>query len=527
MTRKIISLLLALCLLLPADALAEAAPAAYPIVDQPIIIQGVCFGDNQGTDTHRILWDEIEKLTNIRVEWTFVSYEQRGVYLAMGDWPDLFHNSFDSNTIEEYGVQAGMLVNLLDYIELMPNLQKTYADYPGARKMALSSNGGIYQFPRINSATTAANCRWQYRYDKLEALGLSVLKTVDEYYRALAALKNASGEAPICDNLAPRHGFQGTAGGEWFHCAAFGASNNPNFEDNGVGTVVYNRMSEQYRRYLQFMNKLYAEGLLHQEYLTMDNTTRLSCIESGATVFGMDAWGNVSKAEVFQNGFTDLRQLAPLTSEYDDTQTVAGYPVVSAIGCVISARSPYVKEICRMMDIFYAQDEVSPGTGLYGVAGTYGPENITWYFSNDDKTEWDYILPEGYSETGTTYQWTNVIIGNNFGRFDGFMSSAFNGAMSNGRARQMSYVQGLIPYQEAEQFPAGKMAFTEEEQNVIFMYETEIRSHVDEWTAWFIAGTKDPGSDADWQEYVSAFESMHLSEVIQAYQTAYARYLAL
>lgn len=527
MTKKLLSCALALMMLLSLCSMpAVAEDSIYPLVDEPITIKGVIFKDNIDASHPRIVWTELAKLTGITVEWTAVSTDQKAVFLAAGEWPDFFHNGFDSTLCEEYGAQAGLLVNLNDYAEYMPHMNKLFDSFQNSRKCCTSSNGAMYSLPYFNQSTTAANCRWHFRYDLIEAAGKEIPTTIDEYYDVLVAIKAMTGAAPLADKLAPKHGYQTSASGEWFHFAAFGTATNPNFDDAGDGTVIYNRTSDQYRYYLQFMNKLYAEGLLHQEYLTLDNTTRRALIEEGKTAFGADAWGNVSDAAVFTNGFADLRQLAPLTSQYDDTRTLAGYPPAKSGGAVINANSEYVKEICQMLDIFYATEEVAEGTGLHGQVSTYGPEGITWEFTNEEKTEWEYILPEGYDQTGTVYQTSEVILSNNFGAHIA-LAKAFNGAMSNGRARQMGFVENLIPYQGDVQFPAGNMSFNEDEMNVISLYQTEIYSYVDEWNAWFIAGIKNPNSDADWDEYIKGFEKMGLQELIEAYQTAYTRYLAM
>ena len=345
MTKKLVSLLLALAMLLSLCAAATAEEASiYPLVDEPITIKGVYFQDNADLSQTRIVWDELAKLTGITVEWQVVPNDQKAVFIAAGEWPDFFHNGFDSVTCEEYGVMAKKLVNLNDYADVMPHMNAMFDIYANSCKTVMSSDGGIYQLPRFTDSTTDANCRWHFRYDLLEKAGVAIPTTIDEYYNVLVALKNMTGGAPIADNLVPRHGYQNTALGEWFHYAAFGTSTNPNFDDAGDGTVIYNRTSEQYRRYLQFMNKLYAEGLLHQEYLTLDNTTKLSMIQEGTLVFGVDAFGSVSDGSIFANGWTDLRQLAPLTSEWDDTQTVAAYAHAKAGGAAINADSKYIAE---------------------------------------------------------------------------------------------------------------------------------------------------------------------------------------
>lgn len=546
MYKKWIALALALCLCLslaacaqtPASSTQPASSTAveskdassvetekelYPIVDSPITVNGVIFGSLDMTN-ERVTWKMMEHVTNIHVEWKRIDGEQKAVFLAANSWPDLFHNGIDRNTVEEYGVLGKKLVNFEDYTEYMPNLQQAYKDYENSKQLVMSSNGGVYALVRVTDSPTDAACRWQYRMDMLTNNGLQVPKTVDEYFNVLMALKNVTGAAPMADNFAPKYGLQNTPCGEWFFYAAFGTSTNPNFEDDGTGKVIYNRNSDQYRYYLQYMNKLYANGLLHQEYLTLDSSTKKSLIESGKTIFGSDAWGNVGK-EVFTNGFSDLKQLPPLTSEYDGTQTVAAYPHAKSSDFAIYSGSKYVKELCRMMDIIYATEEVVEGTGLYGIAFTYGPENVTWKWANDAHTEFNFILPEGYNETASVYQYANVIYVN-MGRFDTF-AKAVTAEDSNNRARQLSYIEDLIPYQEKVQFPSTNMSLTDDEKTVIDNYLTELQGYVSEWNAAFITGTKNPNDDAVWSEYCAGFDKLHLTEVTAAYQSAYTRFSTL
>ena len=524
MSRRILTLALAICLLF--TVMCAQADDIYPLVPEQITLQGVVFGSNYDQTNGRIVWDEIAKLTGVKIEWTNVGNEQKQVYLAAGEWPDLFHNSFDSTMIEQYGVQAGKLVNLEDYMDYMPHLAAAYEQYPDAKKWVTASDGGVYQLLNVNESNTAANCRYYYRTDILEDLGLDTPTTVDEFFDVLMAIKEETGYAPLADNIAPMQGWQGTAGREWFLYSAFGPSVNPNFEDAGDGTVIYNRLSDQYRYYLQYMNKLYANGLLNNEYLTLDNSTRKAMINEGKIVFGgAHEWEEISDGTIFKNGWSDLSQLAPLTSEYDDERLTAAYPRFSGSSCVINAASPYVKEICQVLDIFYANEEVAEGTGIYSCMRCNGPENLVWEWTNEEHTEWEYILPEDWTESGNEFTFKECIVNNNIGLFNVF-AHAFNGAMSNGRARQIGFVNNIIPYQAEDCFPAGKMAMTEDESTVVSEYETEVRTYVHEWNAWFVSGAKDANSDDDWNEYVNGFTALHLDELLGAYQSAYDRWIA-
>lgn len=546
MFKKWIALALALCLCLslaacaqtPASSTQPASSTAveskdassvetekelYPIVDSPLTVKGVVFGNMKSNK--RLIWDKLAELTGITVDWKIIANDQKMVYLSAGEWPDIFHNGFSSSEIEDYGVTGKRLVNLEDYADIMPYLQQTYRDYADAdaKKMVMASDGGIYQLVQIDNGPTNVVCRIHYNKYLLDQNNLSIPTSVDEFYEVLKALKNVTGAAPIVDKITPDQTYM-TVSKEWFYYAAFGTSTNPNFEDDGTGTVIYNRASDQYRYYLQYMNKLYADGLLHQEYLTLDATTKASLIDDGKAVFGFDQF-TARPAEAFGGSFDNLGTLAPLTSQYDSTREVVGSSPAMASGFVVSASSKHIPEILKMLDVLFATEEVKEGTGMYGVIGVYGPENVTWQWANDAHTEYTYILPEGYTGAVNSYQVENVIFVN-AGRYDVF-KNAVVAEQSNNRARQLGYIENLKPYQTATQFPANKLALTDDEKTVIDNYLTELQSNVYEWNAAFITGTKNPNDDAVWSEYCAGFDKLHLAEVTAAYQSAYTRYLAL
>lgn len=546
MYKKWIALALALCLCLslaacaqtPASSTQSASSTAveskdassvetekelYPIVDSPITVSGVVFSTSESNK--RLVWDKLAELTGITVDWKIIADDQRMVYLSAGEWPDIFLNGFNTNEIEDYGVIGKRLVNLEDYADIMPYLQQTYRDYvdADAKKMVIASDGGIYRLVRIDNSPTNVVCRMHYNKYLLDQNNLSIPTSVDELYEALKTMKNITGAAPIVDNIAPDQYYTG-ATEEWYFYAAFGTSTNPNFEDDGTGKVIYNRNSDQYRYYLQYMNKLYAEGLLHQEYLTLDKTTKTSMINDGKAIFGNECWDYAS-ADAFGGSYDNLGVLAPLTSQYDSTREVQGKSPATAGGTVVSASSEHIPEILKMLDILFATEEVKEGTGLYGVAGAYGPENVTWKWTNDAHTEYTYILPDGYTETANQYKVEYVrFVG--CGRYDVF-KNAVVAEQSNNRVRQLGYIENLKPYQTATQFLANKLAMTDEEKTVIDNYLTELVGYVSEWNAAFITGTKNPNDDAVWSEYCAGFDKLHLTEVTAAYQSAYTRFSTL
>ena len=112
-------------------------------------------------------------------------------------------------------------------------------------------------------------------------------------------------------------------------------------------------------------------------------------------------------AEDFADGEFHLTCGVPLTSEYDSTQTLPGVAGVSfGGGILVNAESEYVEEICKMLDIMYATEEVVEGSGLHGVSFCYGLEGIDWDYSTDGSNT--YVFHIIKSVTNNLSAWQNA-----------------------------------------------------------------------------------------------------------------------
>ena len=485
----------------------------YPITkDKITVTAAVVPGGFANDDKKKILWDKLEELTNIHLNPITIEKEQLPVYLASGDWPDFFINPLSSAEVNSYGVEGKMLVNYNDYLQYMPNLVACMEKYPTAKKVVTNTDRTMYQLPMVNRAPTSTNARAHYREDTLNELGLKVPTTTDEFHDVLAEIKKAKGIAPLVASLDAN----GTGYGyECFLFGAFGESTNPSFDSLDGKTVVFNRISEQYKLYLEYMNRLYSEGLLHQEFLTLDGAAIKAIVKEGNCIFSNNL--GVLTAENFKSGKVEVGTLAPLTSQYSNKQKIIGCPYYMKSGYAINKDSKYIKEICQLLDIAFAEKEVAEGTGLYGIAFIYGPESLTWKYTDAEKTLFDYIIPPNTDLVGTSYlnkfvKWSNT------GLYDSMMVIAEEG---NARARQLGYVKNEIPYQY-EWFPGGEMTFAPEEQSVINAKYTDIQKHVTEMHGKFITGVADVKTD--WDEYVATVKKMGIEDVLKAYQTAYDRW---
>ena len=77
-------------------------------------------------------------------------------------------------------------------------------------------------------------------------------------------------------------------------------------------------------------------------------------------------------------------------------------------------------------------------------------------------------------------------------------------------------LEHTLPYVNPTQY----LAFTAEEQKVRDMYETAVNTYMTEWVSKFFLG-QEPLSKFD--EYVAGFETIGLPELLEVYESTYAR----
>ena len=276
---------------------------------------------------------------------------------------DLYLFDFD-NTL--YDTSAG-IHRILE--EVLPVIGVEYRREEFTRYLGMSMDDIFDTYSKRPDAYDEYRSRF---YDAVATNSYRESEPFPETPRVLRVLKEKNGVASFIPELSNDESYWGP-----MLFAAFGKATNMNFDDDGTGKVVFNRTSEQMKRYLSWMNELYEEGLIHQEYLTLDGTSRYDAARSGKVAFIGGGEGNNIAASDFADGRFHLSCLAPLTSEYDDDQTILGKSGYFTNGSIfINADSPYVDALCRMFDIIYATEEVVPGSGLLGESFTYGIKGV-------------------------------------------------------------------------------------------------------------------------------------------------------
>lgn len=316
--------------------------------------------------------------------------QQVSLLLATDDLPDLvWGHPLTTNDVVNYGVEEGMLLDWTPYLneEYMPEIANLDAKYPDALQASKSSDGAIYGLPTFQERTygwAAGNfpgMNLHIHLPSLEAVGAKMPTTMDEFIDTLRLFKN---------NLTTKDGKAVTPllnGGNfekyiWLGLGYYGSYKVTKYGENFLvkdGEVYLPAATEDYRTFIEYMNTMYTEGLLHQDYITMDANTRNGLI--------MDMTAPVMEArldEVFPETYEEWDALPPLPVG-DNTVAFTANSTYRLHRIWASAKTEYPEVLAYMLNHVY-----SPEASVYYY---YGPmkgedpldllDDQGWYFDEN------------------------------------------------------------------------------------------------------------------------------------------------
>ena len=467
---------------------------------------------DQAISTDLPIIQEITKRTGVNFEFVAAPNtedqfrEKFNVTVASGDIPDIMVSTYRDDMMKV--AEQGTFAALDDYIDqYAPNLKKILDENPDYIRDIRASDGNIYFMPFIGAVKTFKV--WMLRGDWLDKLGLEVPVTLDDWYNVLKAFKeqdpNGNGEA---DEIP--YTTRNTQAGVLAFMEAFGISG---FEANEQffiedGQVKYAYTDPRCKEALEFINKLYSEGLIDSEYATNDTNVWLSrltnevsgaCQDTTARAYSLGT--QVRAANADSDAYFVV--VAPPKGP-DGTQMTTSQMQAIRGFTAISADSPYIKEIVQLFDYFYSEE----GSLLmnFGIEGeTYTMENgkptYTENIANDSQGRSILSMLNIYGHREWAYK-------QDIGYEDALLDETY----VNYRNDMEQYIRPTIP----------ALSFTEEEREVINSTYTEILSYKDEMINKFIMG-KEPLDNFD--SFVQTLKNMGIDDVLAVEQAAYDRYV--
>lgn len=228
--------------------------------------------DGQGTTTDNKMtqWiqQEVAKI-GLEVEFVACPREQENqklnVWLASSNAPDIVFTYNNDYTFQNYAENNG-LHELTPYLETEGKAIK--------EKMASLLEYGMYNdklYAIPGKRTMQPSSNLKMRQDWLDKLGLEMPKTVDELYTVLKAFKENDPGNVGKDRVVPFAMAAPGTMGNYGSCLdlkySFGVKNYGPFGGTYKDGVFKSMIdTPEGKEYFLFLNKLYKEGLIHQEF---------------------------------------------------------------------------------------------------------------------------------------------------------------------------------------------------------------------------------------------------------------------
>lgn len=495
--------------------------SGMPIVDEEfdMTIFANKPAQNEDNDWNDILiWNEYRDMTNINVEWDLQNPdaldEKRNLALGSNELPDVFFLSEMSNAdLLKYGSQESF-VPLNDLIEeYAPNLTELMEEDPSIRKAITFPDGNIYSMPALieeDFLSLRLSARPWINQEWLEELDMDMPETTDEFYEYLKAVKELD---PAGNGDTVPYG--GTVIDElvqWLS-GSFGIMNTGYVNENidadpeDPSKVRFYPVEDDYKKELEYIHKLYDEGLIDENIFTIEWGQFLS---------------NASENQYASMVFYDPIDLfgEEVGEQYDSLAALEGpdghqdYTKISpsvwdTANFIVTSENENPEAAVRWMDYFYSEE----GAKLYYM----GVEGETYEEKDGEIQYMDHITDPDDDmtfEQAVVQQLTWV------GSISGIIKADYF-AGGESEPQSMEAAEKIEPYTTDEVW--ARFTYTEEENKVLESTGQDVNKYVEEMRDKFITGDMD--LDEDWDEYVETIEKMGgLDELVDVYQDAYDRY---
>ena len=462
------------------------------------------WGDN-------VAYLKAEELTNVHIDFQeqpVQSYSEKfNLMIASGDYTDLLKkvDSMYAGGIAS-AVSEEVVIDVSEYINTaMPNYLAALEVDSTAYLGAFNEDGSAYQI--ISVLSDVVNTMGLFvRQDWLDELDLAVPETYDELYDVLSAFKSSYG----CNYPY----FLGASMQDLYLSGGFGTIGF-SLTDNKAASHFYHDgdtiksalIEDSFKEYLQYLNKLYSEGLISADFYTI----QLSPPQMQSIYYGGDAGifsQNVRDISDVTIDLTPMRDLVKNKGEVSGFAAAADY---SAGGEPISITSNCADPelACKYLDFWFSEQ----GTEL----SNYGILDESFVYDEDGTVQYtDLVLN---NPDGMPYRISSVFYKcQNFVRFNvvdiDFVS--YN-------EDQMAALEVFSTCSEDKHQLPELVRLDEEESAVDQKYLTDVETYAQEMTLGFVTGSV---SFDQWDEYVANLKSLGIDECIAAHQSAYDKYLA-
>lgn len=394
------------------EASAGGAPSLEPITY------------TQNTTDEKMTWDT--PITKAITEKTGVSFkydlivgdetQKEDLWLAAGDYPDIM--AMGPTEIQKYK-DAGALVPLNDLIDQYgPNIKEKFGEYYNLLKDKDGEIWSLYGVNKSREAKADAAGNFIVQYDVLKEAGYPEIKTLDQLYDILKAYKD---KHPTIDGK-ETIGFSGAMTGWQVNIqynnpiiSAKGLPDHGNFQIDDAGNVHYNPVTDDAKKYYQFLNKLYVNGLYDKEAFSQEDLAK-KLAQGRVLAAYAPAWMLGSIETQFRQDGHPERAYARFPIHFtEDTVDESNTVVPTFAGSLQWAVTTSAKHPERFIQfvnyLFSDEGQILSQWGIEGVNYEVkdGHRTLTAQELEKRKTDPDHLIKEGFANNGTgSGYWFNV-----------------------------------------------------------------------------------------------------------------------
>ena len=318
---------------------------------------------------------------------------------ANGNLGDVIITNLDQNRLKEL-VEADLVMDMTDYIDDCPNLQRYNAAITEASKLA--EKDGIWAIPSEVSdqsatepcdalePTVAPSIRW----DIYGQIGYPEMKDLDDFLDVLKQMQDAAGESksgkkPYAislfkdwdgDVMQNADGIKGLYGYQQVgFCMAKvdGTDIQSVIDDDGI-----------YVRSLKFFFDANQMGLVDPESTTQDFDTLQSKYEDGAVLYSLWPWLGAGKYNTIENT-SEGRGFATATIDDMECLTYGSMPYGKmGTGIMIGSKAQDPQRIADFIDWLYSPEGVEMANIIN--SSSCGPEGLTWEMNGEKPVLTDF-----------------------------------------------------------------------------------------------------------------------------------------
>lgn len=500
---------LMMAVFLPTIALADDAPLEIRL----------SYSDNPTLpfDTQWLAITEAQKLTNTKLTFEVIPNtdftEKTRAMLNSGTAPDALLYANASSTLAEFGLN-GALLPMNNYKEEWQNYFGLVEDWGLSEELAgrYLIDGNLYYIPALTDFPFYDG-GFIIRTDLLEEYGLDVPTTFDELYEVAKVFKEKNPDSyPIVNLVDERVTYRMTM-------PSFGVSLGLNAA-NGTHVTSYNyetketfagAITEEYRAYLRYLAKAYAEGLYDPEFTNASDVwaTKLSTGKAMITWAYYDQLGGlVANSTIDGISFNMYPPLEGPAGAYHQPKSRTGSGVAIPTTTLDRRGEDDVKAIISAIDRMFFSPEGSENWCL-------GVEGVTFTRTEDGGVKFnDEILasPDGpYKAMQLLYGcgadplqlvWENA---REMYKYDEYY----------GQVNKIVAERGSI-----QPVPPAPKFTTDETEEVNFI-KAPLVDLFNTWTNEFIRGTKD--IESDWDAYVTEMTDAGINDLVDLYNEGLKR----